>query len=175
MDCLYVKNLFRSYINGNLDNEHSHMVRNHLTRCVTCRLRVRWLSISKVIPKIFLIIIVTSIATSLIIHLVNKKDSAFKGAQRKIISNIIIEVFSRDSEGDAKIVREFADKFGAKLANKDPVSIRLLKRRVNEFIEGLDKFLVFPDGTSRRVEEFINPLKESDIVVVKIKFLRKET
>lgn len=175
MICSQIEKLYRYYVTTDLDSEHQYIIKNHLKKCPSCRWKIRRLSIKRTIPKIFLIIVVLIAAIFLVVRSTNKTEVPVKTASKKIISNIIIEIFSRDAEGDTNIVKDFAKDFGGKVVDSDPLSIKLSKYRVNEFIENLSKYLVFPEGTPERVDEFISPLKENDEVIVKIEFLKKET
>ncbi len=174
MYCLQIEKLFKYYVNGGLDEEHSHIIRRHLKRCSSCRAKVRRIQIKKVIPKAFLVIALVSITLFLIVRSTNKIELPFGIGTKKVISNIIIEIFSRDSEGDLKIIKDFTGNFGGEIISENPLSIKLVKQRVNEFITDLGKILVFPEDTPRKVKQFVSPLEESDEVCVKIKFLEKE-
>lgn len=174
MYCSQIEKLFKYYINGGLDEEHSYIIRGHLERCASCRGRVKRLQIKRIIPKVFLVIALASITLFLIVRSTDKIElpfGTFGTGTKKVISNIIIEIFSRDSEGDLKIVKDFTDSFGGKVISENPLSIKLVKKRVNEFIADLGKILVFPEDTSEKVEQFVSPLEESDEVCIKIKFI----
>ena len=171
MYCSQIEKLFKYYVNGGLDEEHFYIIRRHLKRCSTCRVKVRRIQIKKIIPKAFLVIALVSITLFLVVRSTNKIELPFGIGTKKVISNIIIEIFSRDSGGDLKIIKDFTDGFGGEIISENPLSIKLVKQRVNEFIADLGKILVFPEDTPRKVKQFVSPLEESDEVCVKIKFI----
>ncbi|MCK4463805.1 MAG: zf-HC2 domain-containing protein [Candidatus Omnitrophica bacterium] len=177
MHCSQIEKLFKYYVNGGLDEEHSYVIRRHLKKCSSCRGKVRRIQINKIIPKAFLVIALVSITLFLIVRSTNKIElpfGTFGTGAKKVISNIIIEIFSRDSGGDLKIIKDFTDNFGGEIISENPLSIKLVKQGVNEFIADLSKILVFPEDTPEKVKAFVSPLGESDEVCVKIKFLKKE-
>lgn len=172
MDCSHIEKLFRDYLSGNLDRERSCIVENHLKKCRSCRSKMKGLGGRKNILKTALVIVFIAGATFFIINSTTKMEIPFEPQSKKVVSNIIIEVFSADSE-EVEIVKQFTNNFGADIIDENPLSIKLTKQVVNGYIEDLSKILVLPDGTKEKVADFIKPLRETDEVVVKIKFIEK--
>ena len=99
MHCSQIGKLFKYYVNGGLDKEHSHIIRRHLKRCSSCGAKIRRMQIKKIIPKVLLVIALVSITSFLIVRPTNKIElpfEIFKRGTEKVISNIIIEILSRD-------------------------------------------------------------------------------
>ncbi|NQT23596.1 MAG: hypothetical protein HQ579_09210 [Candidatus Omnitrophica bacterium] len=126
---------------------------------------------SRIAAMISIVVALLCVSSLLIFGLMAMRGSFSRTGERIVISNIIIEIFSKDPTGDLTIVRDISKRYDGMIVGEDPLSIRLKKGRVNSFISSMDKILVFPRGTSEKVEDFVGPLMENDEVIVKVKFI----
>lgn len=176
MKCEFIQSLIREYFKNNpkkLSEEHLAVMRGHLKKCGGCL----WMYWSLKLKSVSNIIIVSVLSIGVIagvsLYFSEKKPVKDTPAPRtaKVISNVILEVFSSDSRADLKAAEEAAEDFKADIIYRDPLSVKLVKGKVKDFIKELDMFLDLPANTLFRVEDFIKPLRDHDEVIIKIKFL----
>jgi len=177
MECSQIKALLRPYAKGRLNDERVHIVESHLKNCPECKKVVKKERSRRVTLMVSFIIAVLCLTSFGFYSSGIISKSFFQKGKKIVISNIIIEIYSKDQSGDLTIVKKISRNFNGEVISENPLSIRLVKPKVNSFIGSLNRILVFPDGTPRKVKEFIKPLSKTDSVVVKIKFIdeKKDT
>jgi len=174
MNCEQIGKILKDYIEVNLDKEHLYIVASHIKKCPRCRMKLTFVSFLRILPRLILVLIITGISIFIVGKAINHGKPHVKIGREKLDSNIIIEVYSKDPEGDGKILKGLSDSFDGKVISDKPFSIKLAKKKVMSLIGTLDNVLVFPEGTHNRIEEFIAPLKENEEIVVNINIIKKD-
>jgi len=173
MECLYAKKFITGYLNGTLGKEHCAVLKGHLTNCLVCKRIFRKKKFKKYMIKGIISLFIVAIPLVMIVHTPYKIDVDLEEGEKKVVSNIVIEVLYKDKASDLNIVKDFVNSFGGEIVKENPLSVKLEKHKVGKFVKGLHEFLVFPEDADHQISAFIQPLAELDEIVIKIKFLEK--
>lgn len=173
MECWYAKKLITGYLKGTLGKEHCAVLKGHLINCLVCKRIFRKKKFKKYVLKGIISLSIVAIPLVMIVYTPHKVDIDLEEGEKKVVSNIIIEVLYKDEASDLSVVKDFVNSFGGEIVKEDPLSVKLEKHKVGKFVKGLHEFLIFSEDADHQISTFIQPLAELDEIVIKIKFLEK--
>jgi len=174
MECSLADKLLKEYVNKKLDKQHICVLKNHLKHCKHCSKLLLTYNVKKYYLRVSIVVLFIAASIFIFVHSVNKAELPSEETKPKIVSNIIIEVFTKDQANDTNTVKELTASALGQIVSEMPLSIKLTKTNTEKFIKDLGGVLLLPEGIDKRIDAFIGPLNNNDEIIVKIKFLEKQ-